>query len=382
MSEANYTERIIEKIKAAAPLDDALYQRLAGELERSQSRPGYDERERLKVLVFDAREYDIESLRGAASEASVALHFVASALDADSVETARGYKAICIFVNDSCDRAVIERLAALGVELIALRCAGYNNVDLEAADESGIAVTRVPEYSPSAVAEFTVGLMLNLNRHFHQAYLRNRASHFVLDGLTGFDMRGKTVGIVGTGRIGRCVAEILTGFGCRVIGYDAFPDPDLERGEWFQYVELDELWRDSEIITLHVPLFPETKYIVNADSIARMKPGVMLINTSRGGLVDTRALIEELKSGRIGAAGLDVYEEEAGIFFQDYSDRVLTDDVLARLLTFPNVIVTSHQAYLTREALANIARSVLTSIEDYRAGRSGDELSNRVRPPR
>ena len=266
----------------------------------------------------------------------------------------------------------------MGVQLIALRCAGFNNVDLRACQQQQINVVRVPAYSPYAVAEHTVALILMLNRRLHQAYLRNRAGYFVLDGLTGFDMRGKTVGVIGTGQIGRCLVDILLGFGCRVLAFDKFPNAELTDRPNVQYVDLDQALAESDIISLHVPLFPDTHHLVNTDSIAKMKDGVMLINTSRGGLVDTRALIDGLKSGKIGAAGLDVYEEEAGIFFNDLSVKVLTDDVLARLMTFNNVVVTSHQAFLTHEALANIADTTMMNLEEFAQGKRGAELTNAV----
>jgi D-lactate dehydrogenase len=282
-------------------------------------------------------------------------------------------------VNDTCDATVVESLASLGVQLIALRCAGFNNVDLKACQQHGLSVTRVPAYSPYAVAEHTVALMMMLNRRLHQAYQRNRAGYFVLDGLTGFDMRGKTVGVVGTGKIGQCTIDILLGFGCRVLAFDKFPSDDLAARDNVDYVALDQLFSNSDIITLHIPLFAETHHLIDTSAIQQMKHGVMLINTSRGGLVDTPALIEGLKSRKIGSAGLDVYEEEAGIFFHDISDKVLTDDVLARLLTFNNVVVTSHQAYLTHEALASIAETTLANIDEFAQGRRGADLTNAVR---
>lgn len=369
---------LIERIRAADTITEQTHRAVIDVIESSQADHGFDARGRLKALVFDAREYDTRSLGEHIDDSRIALHQVASALSADTVETARGCKVVCVFVNDAGDSGVIRRLADLGVELIALRCTGHNNIDLDAAREHGLSVTNVPVYSPASVAEFTLGMMLNLNRKYHQAYLRNRAGHFVLDGLTGFDMNGKTVGIVGTGQIGGHLAGILLGLGCRVIAHDMREDDSLGSRPGFSYASLDEVLRDSDIISLHVPLFKETRHLVNANTISKMKPGVMLINTSRGGLVDTRALIEALKAGHIGSAGLDVYEEEAGIFFQDYSDRVLTDDVLARLLTFPNVVVTSHQAYLTREALGAIARSVMTTLDEFLDGRRGADLTNSV----
>jgi D-lactate dehydrogenase len=368
---------LLEKIQALDGLDEDSFQRLTRELERGRDEFGYDEGGRLQVAFFDARPYDIESF-DARNDGRFNLHYVAAPLDSETVAAAIGYKAVCIFVNDSADARVVKELASRGVELIALRCAGFNNVDLEACKKSGVSVVRVPEYSPYAVAEHTVALMLMLNRRLHQAYIRNRAGAFVLDGLTGFDMRGKTAGVVGTGKIGRAVVEILLGFGCHVLAYDKFPDESLAARECARYVELDELIRESDLISLHVPLFPETHHLIDAAAIDRMKRGVLLINTSRGGLVDTRALIGGLKSGQIGAAGLDVYEEEAGVFFRDLSTEVLTDDVLARLLTFPNVVVTSHQAFLTHEALSEIAETTLGNLAEFTAGRRGEELTNAV----
>ncbi len=341
---------------------------------------GCDERGRLRVAFFDAKSYDVESFDQCNAD-RFALQYVRASLGQDTVPAATDCKAICIFVNDVCDAAIVDALASLGVELIALRCAGYNNVDLAACRRRGMSVVRVPAYSPYAVAEHTVALMLMLNRRLHQAYLRNRAGYFVLEGLTGFDMRGKTVGVIGTGKIGQCVIEILLGFGCRVLAYDKYPSPQLAGRAGVEHVELDDLLRQSDIVTLHVPLFAETHYLINAQAIGRMKRGAMLINTSRGGLVDTKALIDGLKSGQIGLAGLDVYEEEAGIFFHDVSGRVLSDDVLARLLTFNNVVITSHQAFLTREALANIADTTLANLAEFQSGKRGAELTNAVPLP-
>jgi D-lactate dehydrogenase len=281
-------------------------------------------------------------------------------------------------VNDTCDAEVIDILAAQGVEFIALRCAGFNNVDLDACQAHGISIARVPAYSPYAVAEHTVGLMLMLNRHLHHAYIRNRYGYFVLDGLTGFDMRGKTTGVAGTGKIGQAVISILLGFGCRVLAFDAYPNLDVAARRGVDYVDSEQLFSQSDILTLHLPLTPQTRHIVNEATIDKMKDGVMLINTSRGELVDTRALINALKSGKIGAAGLDVYEEEAGVFFRDLSNQVLTDDVLARLLSFNNVVVTSHQAFLTHEALSNIAETTLKNLREFEEGKRGVGLTNAV----
>jgi D-lactate dehydrogenase len=361
---------LLEELRALEGVDEDLFRRLSGELERARREFGYDEKGRLEVAVFDARSYDVESF-DACNAGRFNLHYVSAPLGVDTAASANGCRAICIFVNDSADAPVIEDVAGRGVELIALRCAGFNNVDLAACEKHGVDVVRVPDYSPYAVAEHAVALMLMLNRRLHQAYVRNRTGAFVLDGLTGFDMRGKTVGVVGTGKIGRAAVEILLGFGCQILAFDQYPDESLAAREGVRYVDREELARESDIITLHVPLFPETHHLIDGNAIAQMKDGVMLVNTSRGGLVDTRALIEGLKSGKIGSAGLDVYEEEAGAFYRDLSTEVLTDDMLARLLTFPNVVVTSHQGFLTREALRAIAETTLASLAEFQRGKRG-----------
>lgn len=367
----------IERLKRLAGLDETTYQRLLHELDQPGDLSGVDETGRVRITFFDTKPRDMESFE-AAHQGQYALHYVQAPLGADTAYAAQGSKVVCIFVNDACDEAVAEKLAALGVELIALRCSGFNNVDLAACHRHGLTVVRVPAYSPYAVAEFTVALMMMLNRRLHHAYMRNRTGNFVLEGLTGFDMHGKTAGVIGTGQIGKCTIDILRGFGCRILAYDKFPDPALAEREGVEYTDLEGLLPQSDIITLHVPLFLETYHLINPAAIDRMKHGVMLINTSRGGLVDTKALIDGLKAGKIGSAGLDVYEEEAGIFFHDMSDKVLTDDVLARLMTFNNVVVTSHQAFLTREALDNIAETTLANIHEYCEGKRGAQLTNAV----
>jgi D-lactate dehydrogenase len=272
-----------------------------------------------------------------------------------------------VFVNDSVDRQVLRTLAAGGTRLVALRCAGFNNVDVAAAAEFGVTVLRVPAYSPYAVAEHTIALLLALNRKLHRAVTRVREQNFSLNGLLGFDLHGKTVGIVGTGRIGSVVARILAGFGCRLLAHDPSVNPAC-RELGVEYVSLEQLARESDIITLHCPLTPQTYRLINADVLQQVKPGVMLINTNRGAVIDTRAVIDALKCGRIGALGLDVYEEEADLFFHDLSGEIIQDDVFARLLTFPNVIITAHQAYFTREALANIAQTTMQNIADFERG--------------
>ena len=269
---------------------------------------------------------------------------------------------------------MITKLSKYGVKLIALRSAGFNNIDLKAAQDK-IRVVRVPEYSPYSIAEHTVALMLTLNRKIHRAYFRTRDSNFSLNGLLGFDMHGKTAGIIGTGRIGKALVRILTGFGVKILVYDKFPDNDFAAETGCDYVEIDDLYRRSDIISLNCPLTKETEYMINADSISKMKPGVMLINTGRGKLIKTSDLIDGLKGGIIGSAGLDVYEEESRFFFEDLSDRVLRDDVLARLLTFNNVIITSHQGFFTREALHNIAKTTLENIDNFFTGK---KLENEV----
>ena len=277
---------------------------------------------------------------------------------------AAGFPAVCVFVNDQLDATVLAALARQGTRLIALRCAGFNNVDLAAAREAGLTVVRVPTYSPHAVAEHTLGLVLALNRKIHRAYARVREGNFALDGLLGFDLYGQTVGIVGTGQIGAVVTRIMGGFGCRILAHDPFPNPECE-ALGARYVALPELFADSDIITLHCPLTPQTRHLINAQALQQMKPGVMLINTSRGALIDTPSVTEALKSGKIGYLGLDVYEEEADLFFEDLSNIVLQDDIFARLLTFPNVIITGHQAFFTRNALERIAETTLANITTF-----------------
>jgi D-lactate dehydrogenase len=380
MTDRNDRDRLqdfIEQLQHQPGLDSVRYERMLAELNATMPQDGHDAEGRRQVAFFDAKQYDLHSF-AERNDGSFHLIPIESPLNEQTVSAAAGCKAVCIFVNDDAREPVITRLAELGVELIALRCAGFNNVDLEACRKYGISVVRVPAYSPHAVAEHTVALMLMLNRRLHQAYLRNRAGAFILDGLTGFDMHGKTVGVIGTGKIGQCVVEILTGFGCRVLAYDVHENPAVVSLPQTEYVGLDELLSQSDIITLHVPLFEKTYHLINKETIARMKPGVMLVNTSRGGLVETVSLIDGLKTGQIGYAGLDVYEEEAGIFFHDISNQVLDDDVLARLMTFNNVVITSHQAFLTNEALDNIAETTFDNIEEYFAGKRGTELTHHV----
>ena len=317
----------------------------------------------MNVAIFSAKKYDREFLN-AANSTLHKLRFFEPQLNEETVNLATGFEAVCVFVNDQVTASVIAKLRSLGVRLIALRCAGYNNVDLPAATKHGITVVRVPAYSPYAVAEHAIALMLALNRKVHRAYNRVREGNFALDGLVGFDMHGKTVGLIGTGQIGIVVAQILTGFGCPTLAFDPIPNPTCD-SLGVHYVELNELLAQSDVISLHCPLTPENKHIINDPAIARMKNGVMLINTSRGALLDTVAIVGGLKSGKIGYLGLDVYEEEEEIFFEDRSGLILGDDVFARLLTFPNVIITGHQAFFTREALLNIAAKTIDNITRF-----------------
>jgi D-lactate dehydrogenase len=317
----------------------------------------------ITATVFDTKPYDREALKQASAGHGIEWRFLEFRLTHDTADAARSARAVCVFVNDQVDRPCLEVLASLGVELVALRSTGFNNVDVDAARKLNLTVTRVPVYSPYAVAEHAVALLLTLNRKTHRAFNRVRELNFSLNGLVGFDLYGKTAGIVGTGKIGRVTAQILRGFGMRVLAYDPFPSHDWAKQAGIEYVAtLSELLRASDVASLHTPLTPETRYTIRAETIALMKRGSVLINSSRGGLVDTKALIEGLKSGHLSGVGLDVYEEEEGIFFEDLSGDVLQDDDLARLLTFPNVLITSHQAFLTVEALADIARTTVDNI--------------------
>jgi D-lactate dehydrogenase len=334
----------------------------------------------MQVAVFDTHHYDRDSFELANRQAGHSLTYLEPRLTSDTARLAQGFVAVCSFVNDHLDRATLSILNAGGTKLIALRSAGFNHVDLIAAEELGLVVTRVPEYSPHAVAEHAVALVLTLNRKIHRAHARVREWNFSLEGLVGFDLYGKTIGIVGTGRIGRAAARIFTGFGCNALLFDLAPDADFAASIGGRYVPLDEIYAACNVISLHIPLTPETRHLIDDDALAKMKPGAMLINTGRGALIDSRALITALKKGTLGAAGLDVYEEEEGIFFQDLSDRVVQDDTLARLLTFPNVLVTSHQAFLTHEALSAIAATTLESIGAFERGEPLRYRVCRVRP--
>ena len=327
----------------------------------------------MKVAIFSTKNYDREFL-GDANASRHELRFFEPHLNEETVGLAAGFEVVCVFVNDQVNGAVIARLHSLGVRLIALRCAGYNNVDLAVATKCGITVVRVPAYSPYAVAEHTIALMLALNRKLHRAYNRVREGNFSLDGLLGFDIHGKTAGVIGTGQIGALVAQILIGLGCPTLAFDPIPNETCQ-SLGVRYLELNEVLAESDIITLHCPLTPANKYMIDKTAIARMKKGVMLINTSRGALLNTVAIIEALKHGKIGYLGLDVYEEEEQIFFEDRSGLILSDDVFARLLTFPNVIITGHQAFFTREALLNIASRTIDNISRFEINQPVEKLA-------
>jgi D-lactate dehydrogenase len=318
----------------------------------------------LSLAVFDAKSYDKKHFDAANGTRGLSIKYFPAKLNRDTAPLATGFDAVCAFVNDEIDAATIKTLEREGVRLIALRNAGYNNVDLKAAF-GHLHVVRVPSYSPYAIAEHAVALIMALNRKTHRAYNRTRELNFSLAGLEGFDMRGKVAGIVGTGRIGQIAAKILSGFEMKVLVSDPFPKEDWAKSIGAEYVSLDELFSRSDLISLHCPLTPENTHLVDAARISRMRDGVMLINTGRGALIDTKALIDGLKTGKVGAAGLDVYEEEDEYFFEDHSTGIVTDDVLARLLTFPNVLVTGHQAFLTEEALDAIAETTLSNVESF-----------------
>lgn len=329
----------------------------------------------MKLAVFSAHGYDRTFFEAENAQFGHELVFFEAGLDARTAPLAVGFDGVCVFVNDRLDAPTLAALAAGGVRFIALRCAGFNNVDLKAAAASNLRVARVPAYSPHAVAEHALALILTLNRKTHKAYNRVREGNFSLDGLTGFDLYGRTVGVVGTGLIGAVFAGLMLGVGCKTLAHDIKPDPELQR-RGVEYVPLDTLYRRSDIISLHCPLTPATQHLINARALELMRDGVMLINTGRGGLIDTRAVVDALKSRRVGALGLDVYEQEEGLFFSDHSGEVLLDDLIARLLTFPNVLITGHQAFFTEDALRQIAIVTLSNAREFE---SGATLSHEVR---
>ena len=321
----------------------------------------------MRIAVFGTKPYTSTYFDRANEAFGHELVYFEARLHGRTARLAEGFPAVCAFVNDDIGAAVLEQLNSGGVRTIALRCAGFNNVDLEVAGRLGMQVVRVPAYSPESVAEHTIALLLALNRRIHRAFNRVREGNFALEGLVGFELHRRTVGVIGTGRIGAAVVKILTGFGCRILAYDVVQNPEVAKSG-ARYVELEDIFKASDIVTLHCPLLPVTHHLIDANAVSMMKDGVMLINTSRGALVDTPAVIEGLKSGRIGALGLDVYEEEEALFFEDMSSAVLQDDVFARLLTFPNVVITGHQAFLTEEALMTIAETTLSNVATIERG--------------
>ncbi len=327
----------------------------------------------MTIAVFDTKPYDRQYLQRVGHAGDITWQFHEFRLSAETASAAVGAGAVCVFVNDRVDAACLKLLHAQGVRHLALRCAGFNNVDLDTAKQLGITVTRVPAYSPHAVAEHAVALLLTLNRRIHRAFNRVREQNFSLSGLVGFDLFGKTIGIVGTGKIGCIAAQIFRGFGCQVLAFDTQPDAAWAAQHQVRYTDLNALLEQADVVSLHVPLFPSTLHLLNEQTIARMKAGAYIVNTSRGKLIDTTALIAALKSGHLGGVALDVYEEEEGIFFEDHSGDVLQDDELSRLLTFPNVLITSHQAFLTDEALTEISRVTVENIVRLANGQSALE---------
>lgn len=331
----------------------------------------------MKIAFFDTKPYDKPSFDKYGQEYGVKFKYFEAKLNEDTVGLAQGYDGVCAFVNDTVNPAVIDRLYEMGVKVLALRCAGFNNVDMKYA-YGKIHILRVPAYSPYAVAEHTMALLLTSIRRIHKAYIRSRDFNFSLAGLTGFDLYGKTVGVIGTGRIGRVFIDICCGFGMKVLAYDKYPVKELDNGDTIKYVELDELFANSDIISLHCPLTEETRHIINEKVLDKCKQGVVILNTSRGALVDAEALLNAIKSRKVGAACLDVYEEESDLFFEDNSGHIMEDDTLARLISMPNVIVTSHQAFLTEEALENIASTTIENIVSFfEKGQCSNELCYR-----
>jgi len=331
----------------------------------------------MHLVLFDTHRFEREVFEEVNREFGHQLTFLEPRLTHETAPVAKGFEGVCAFANDKLNSNTLKILKDNGIKLIALRSAGFNHVDLRTAKELGLKIVRVPRYSPYSVAEHAVCLLLALNRKIHRAYARVRELNFSLDGLVGFDLHGKTVGVIGTGNIGTVFSRILIGFGCQILANDIAPNAELMKESQVKYVDLPSLFAGSDIISLHIPLLRETRHLIDDSAFLQMKKGVFLINTGRGALIDTKALLKHLKSGQIGAAGLDVYEEEENVFFKDLSSQILQDDQLARLLTFPNVLITSHQGFLTREALYNIAKTTLQNVSDFESGR---ELVNEVRP--
>lgn len=316
-----------------------------------------------KILLYSAKPYDLHSFQAANTAFGFAIDGVEARLTEKTAALAAGYDAVCAFVNDTLNKDVLQALKNHGIRVVALRCAGFNHVDLQAAKALGLPVVRVPSYSPRAVAEHALALLQTLNRKTHKGYARVREGNFSLQGLTGFDLYGKTVGVIGTGQIGQAFAEIMRGIGCRVMLYDPYPNHDWAKPLGLEYVDLATLYAQSKIISLHCPLTADNHHMIDRNAVAQMQPGVFLINTGRGGLIHTADIIDALKSGHIGALGLDVYEGEKELFFEDHSDDVIHDDMFSRLITFPNVVITGHQAFLTEEALGNIAQTTLENVQ-------------------
>ncbi|MEO0453558.1 MAG: 2-hydroxyacid dehydrogenase [Verrucomicrobiota bacterium] len=327
----------------------------------------------MKIAVFSSKSYDRRFLASAMDGKEMDCTFFEPRLTVETAPLARDHDVVCAFVHDIVSAEVIDVFHSFGIKLLALRCAGFNNVDLKAAAEAGMTVMRVPAYSPYAVAEHACGMILELNRKYYRAYNRIRENNFSLEGLVGFDLHGKTVGVIGTGIIGECFIRIMQGFGCHVLAHDVYEKEELKKNG-VKYVPLEDVFAQSDIISLHCPLLESTKHLIRAETITQLKKGVMLINTSRGGLIDTPAAIDGIKSGIIGHLGLDVYEEEEGVFFEDLSSEVIIDDNLMRLTTFPNVLITSHQAFFTKEALMNIAETTVKNILDFQSGADSDNV--------
>lgn len=328
-----------------------------------------------KVLFYDIKSYDKELFKKFGKDYNIEMKFLKGKLNEESADLTKGYEIVCAFANDTINKEVIDILAENGVKLLAMRCAGYNNISLK--DIQGrFKVVRVPAYSPYSIAEYTMGMILALNRKIHKAYVRTREGNFSISGLMGFDLNGKTAGIIGAGKIAQILIKILKGFGMRVIAYDTYPNYEKAKELGFEFVDLDTLYKESDIISLNCPLTKETQYMINRNSMAKMKDGVMIVNTGRGMLIDSADLIEALKDKKVGAAALDVYEEEAEYFFEDLSDKVIEDDILGRLLSFHNVLITSHQAYFTQEAVEAITKTTLNNIQDFIDGK---ELINEVK---
>lgn len=329
----------------------------------------------MKIAFFSTKSYDREYFEEYLPKTKHKITYFDNGLDLNTISLATGFDAICVFVNDKIPKALIKKLHGIGIKVIALRCAGFNNVDLEAANDMGIRVFRVPAYSPEAVAEHTIALIQTLNRKTHKAYNRVRENNFSIEGLTGMNLHLKTVGVIGTGAIGKALCRILLGFCCEVIAYDPFENPEVKK-MGVRYLSLLDLLRESDIISLHCPLTPGTKHLINQKTIGLMKKGVKLINTSRGALIDTKAVIKGLKNGQIGFLGIDVYEQEEKLFFKDLSEMVIHDDIIMRLMTFPNVLITGHQAFLTTEALQEISKITLDNLRDFEEGK---EIKNEVK---